>query len=1074
MTSPRKKDPEASGLTGTPIPVAQEPERVDETQSRSKEAEAPWTPERVEGWNRYLDRYVAGGLLILVFLTALKPISNSSIWPLLRAGESIVKGQPITVDSFSYTRAGQTWVNVPWVFEVANSQLYRLVEGAFRSVTEPDRGTWAAASALILLHATLLALAAWLIMSVRRPGPGLWWAALCALVAMGGFLIPSARAAREMELAPGGLAYGLDAVSPDTWGLVLLALAILLLHWGRNLGREKALWALPAVFALWANVDDSVGFGLIVLLAWALGCVVAWLNDDRSVDRKPPWSRLAIAGACVVACLINPSTYRIFGETVLPYVGSFQRMFMLTNDVLTEDQLGYFGPMSTRVFNRRLGEDASLVRMIFFGVVVWMGLVSFVVNRRRWSWPRFFAYVAAAVLWAGRIDLAPFFGLVLAGVLSLNGQEWYLERYGVKGRVGTGWKLWSDGGRAVTILALFGLCFLGITGYFSKPGDSGFGLGVNDTNLAFGTAEFLRDLPLEGQVLNLSVSQGDSLIWAAPSRKPFIDTRKGLYPEKVRRDLEEIRRGLTEDDPTRWEPLLKEYAGDGPGITAVIVNPEINPTTYNAMLASSSWVRLHDGGNAVVFGRADASNRDLELIKNERLDASRLVYEKYDPIQAPDRPPTSGSWMDSVLRYRAMKRPQPNVYTAGRWLEAASSSATPDPALALMAVREAREALRKDPDDYRAHQFLQGAYLALMRAEAAILGESYETSPMKEEPIEYLTFRYRQRLAELRFALQTAPPPRSMEEREARTSFLLELATMYDTNRAYDLARDYLVEARKIAPPGSLPAPQLDRIAQIEEQLEQFRTQLDDMAAQGQINPIQRADFAVQAGFPGLAIEELLASENAGVSPATVRWSLVDLYCLTGQPDKAYDLLETTGIGDPSLNTGPGTGAYRQGLVNLLLGYHTYAANYWSNYALPPLQQSAASEAMAAALGVLRGEPISATQKVLEITGVPGTSGYLANEAQWESELGLALLEAGVPRDVLDENGNVMQRGASSHLRRALEINPDHPIRGLLAYYLERLGETVPAASTTEAGTPEVPTTPAAAPTEEPAAPPAS
>ncbi|GIW87517.1 MAG: hypothetical protein KatS3mg108_1841 [Isosphaeraceae bacterium] len=1006
----------------------------------------PWTPERVLAWNRYLDRYVAGGVLVLVFLVALRPIGHTSIWPLLKAGQVIAQGGPITRDVFSYTREGQTWVNVPWLFEVVGAQVYGLAERLFRSDTDPERGRWAGASALVLMHAGLLTLAAWLLMQLRRPGPGLWWSAIAAMVALGGFVTPAAVQGRWVQLGLGGLAHGFDAVTPECWGLVWLAVGMVLLHAWSNLGRRWAAWALPAVFLVWANSSETVGFGLIVAAVWTLGLLAeAGIRRRREAVTVRPAQALGVLGGSVLVCLLNPSTYRLFEEALVPIGKSVIRLAGGGGDeVLTQDQLGFFGPISDREFGL-LGDQAALAVRLFYGFVVWLGLISFVLNYRNFRWSRFLAYLAAVVMWAGRIQWAPFVGLVLAGVLSLNGQEWYLGRYGAEGRVGMGWKLWSDGGRAVTILGIFALCFLAITGYASRPGDPRFGLGYDDSNLAVDAARFLRSLPLEGRVLNLTPSHGDALIWEAPERKPFIDNRRGLYDQEIRRDLQAIRSALLDDDRSRWEPLLSRYGGEGAGITAVMVNPSRRDApVYNAMLSSSSWVRLYDGGNAVVFGRADAPSKDVTVFRDQRLDAAKVVYGRYDPQASPDRPPAGTSWLDHILRYRAVQPPRPPIYAADRWLDAARTAPEPDPALALMAIREARRVLARDPDDYLGHLILQNAYLTLTNAELAILDRGRPTDRPAVEPIEHINFRYRQRLAEMRFAIETAPPPRARGDREARADRYVELGQLYESNRALDLARDAYVAARKLVSPGTFPEALEERIAQIDEQIERLRAGLEERAAAGLTNPIQRADYLVSAGFPGLALEELLAAENLGISPAAVRWSLVDLYCQTGQPDKAYDLLEATGIGDPSLSTGPGTAAYRQGLVNLLLGYHTYAANYWENYALPPVRQAAVGQALEAAIGVLRGEPVAATRTVLDITGVPGSPGYLDNEAQWEAELGLCLLEAGIPQDVLEEDGTVRQTGAATHFRRALEINPQHPIRALLVYYLERLGQPVP------------------------------
>src|SRR4051812_33262600 len=86
-----------------PLPPAQpEAPADDATDALNPEAEAapePITPERALEWNRYYDRYVVGGVLLLIFLVSAHKIAatNSSIWTHLKAGEVTVRnGAPIT------------------------------------------------------------------------------------------------------------------------------------------------------------------------------------------------------------------------------------------------------------------------------------------------------------------------------------------------------------------------------------------------------------------------------------------------------------------------------------------------------------------------------------------------------------------------------------------------------------------------------------------------------------------------------------------------------------------------------------------------------------------------------------------------------------------------------------------------------------------------------------------------------------------------------------------------------------------------------------------------------------------
>ena len=81
------------------------------TDAEAPEVEAPpepLTPETALEWNRYYDRYVAGGILVLAFIVSAHKITavSSSIWPMIRTGELIVRnGMPITTDIYSYTES---------------------------------------------------------------------------------------------------------------------------------------------------------------------------------------------------------------------------------------------------------------------------------------------------------------------------------------------------------------------------------------------------------------------------------------------------------------------------------------------------------------------------------------------------------------------------------------------------------------------------------------------------------------------------------------------------------------------------------------------------------------------------------------------------------------------------------------------------------------------------------------------------------------------------------------------------------------------------------------------------------
>src|SRR5262249_17340914 len=159
----------------------------------------------------------------------------------------------------------------------------------------------------------------------------------------------------------------------------------------------------------------------------------------------------------------------------------FLKILRPSSDVQTIDRLSYFSPG----LHQMMGQAAYYSLIGYYVAVVAVGLGSFALNRRRFSLSRFLAYPLAAGFWGMLIKFGREVAVVFAATLALNGQEWYLDAFGERGRLGAGWSLWSVGGRAVTILAVFGCVALAITGFGRAYGDLQFGFGYDPGEFAF-------------------------------------------------------------------------------------------------------------------------------------------------------------------------------------------------------------------------------------------------------------------------------------------------------------------------------------------------------------------------------------------------------------------------------------------------------------------------------------------------------------------------------------------------------------------------------------------------------------
>jgi hypothetical protein len=235
-------------------------------------------------------------MLILIALYAIPvivatcPVHDNDIWMNLRAGRWIVDhGAVPATDPFSSYGRGRPWMAYSWLFEV-------LVHGL-----EERLGL-----AGIVLYRVVLSFAIMTslhrLVAKREPR----FVASAGLVGLAFF-----------SLVP--------LLNERTWLFTILFStltldAILDLREGKG---TWAVWLLPPVYALWANVHIQFIYGLFIL---AVGCVAPLIDGSlgrvqatghASVAGTRDWWRLvALAGACLASTLLNPFHARLYAVVV--------------------------------------------------------------------------------------------------------------------------------------------------------------------------------------------------------------------------------------------------------------------------------------------------------------------------------------------------------------------------------------------------------------------------------------------------------------------------------------------------------------------------------------------------------------------------------------------------------------------------------------------------------------------------------------------------------------------------------------------------------------------------------------
>jgi hypothetical protein len=296
--------------------------------------------------------------LALVFIFTALPLANikygrlvdPDIWWHMRTGEWIVQNHQIPhVDPFSASTLGKPWVDYCWIFDV----------GSYGLVSRFDLISIVWFETLMRLAVTAL-----LFSLVRTLTPSFWKAAALTGTAMMAMLW-------VLPPRPGALS-------------VLFFLGELhLLVSAQRKSNPRLLWALPALFALWANIHIEFVTGLFLLGVISLEPFMekAWeiAGGPRSMPDPLHRQRWYVFGASLLATLINPYGVKLFASA-----------FQYARDAKIYDMIVEFHAMHFRTLNDwavlllvmlacfALGRTARLrpAWVLLLGWSAWMGFRS--------------------------------------------------------------------------------------------------------------------------------------------------------------------------------------------------------------------------------------------------------------------------------------------------------------------------------------------------------------------------------------------------------------------------------------------------------------------------------------------------------------------------------------------------------------------------------------------------------------------------------------------------------------------------------------------------------------------------
>jgi hypothetical protein len=224
-------------------------------------------------------------LLVAVSVLYLSPtVADADLWGHVRFGQDILRTHALSAqDPYSYLTAGTSWINHEWLSEVVFAATYDAM-GAPGLI------------ALKTVISVLLVLGSYL--HLRRAGLNAVSAGVVVLLVV-------------FALRP-----GVGTLRPQLFTYLCFFALLMTLHYVEE-GHDRALAALPLVFALWVNLHGGVLAGLAVAGIWGSVYLASLAGLPPGRARQPPQRRgtitvLCALGATGLAVLLNPYGIHLF------------------------------------------------------------------------------------------------------------------------------------------------------------------------------------------------------------------------------------------------------------------------------------------------------------------------------------------------------------------------------------------------------------------------------------------------------------------------------------------------------------------------------------------------------------------------------------------------------------------------------------------------------------------------------------------------------------------------------------------------------------------------------------------
>ena len=504
-TAPGEKaGPDHAGTTegaAPPAPAAAAPPAPDDLPDDS----IPLTPELVEEDAQRNDFVLRLTVVLLALLLGLTEIGETETLVHIRTGQYQAANGflPPRTDVFSYTAADRPWVNLSWLFDLAVAGVYGLGGGI----------------GLTVFKAILAAVTFWYVAHTNRTGASTWWGSVCAALAL-------------------LVCFTQLTALPEIITLLGVAVVLWLLNRWEQGGPARSLWLLVPLIAIWSNLDSRVFVGVLLVVLYAVGGLVDHLLG-RSGERDASRVRTLglAAAATVVAALLNPFLWESLLAPLSLYSDVYPAWRTYHQFVSSVKQLEAYGLIEPTYWQAFAASGIVRLMAIAGLSLAAAALVAMGLNWRRLRVAHVAVFLASVVLaMAGSHELAAA-SIVWCVLANLNAQDWYRATFRQTYSTNFSERLFSTGGRFVSVIGLLVIAWLGVSGELSGREGNRIGVGFRQPLQAetVGLTGDLESVPQDHRLFNTEPEQGDLMIWVG--RPPFIDSRLALYAGAGDEDL---------------------------------------------------------------------------------------------------------------------------------------------------------------------------------------------------------------------------------------------------------------------------------------------------------------------------------------------------------------------------------------------------------------------------------------------------------------------------------------------------------------------------------------------------------